>query len=268
MNLDGRTVARLEHTAALDKAAVAQELSVLDAGLGSTVASIAGGQLVLFGPGMYVNRGLGLGIGVEVSGDDLDILETMSAAAGVAGEIEVCPWADRSLLERTADRDYRLSWFRSVLIQPLAGRCPGASAAGVVTSKVVDSAGLAQWQESSALGFDNTGVEARLVSDRYASALSAAAGTQLYLASVDGQAAGAAVLTIRDGLATLAGMSTMPLTRRRGVQTALLAHRLFDAAKAGCDLAMTSAVPGGASERNLLRNGFAIAYTKVGIRRI
>ncbi len=271
MILDSGVVARLEHTAALDNAAVAQQLSVLSPALDAGVTPIGGGQLVLFGRGMYVNRGLGLGLGVDVSSGDLDTLEAVSVAAGVDPEIEVCPWAQPPLLELTAERGYRLRWFRSVLIRPTAhhGDPPPA---GVVTSTVVDAVGLAQWQESSAVGFgavgaDPAGKQARLVSDRYADALSRAAGTRLYLASVDGQPVGAAALTLRDGLATLSGMSTTPPARRRGVQAALLAHRLYDAAEAGCDLAMTSAVPGGVSERNLLRHGFTLAYTKVGVRR-
>lgn len=267
MILDSGVVARLEHTAALDNAAVAHQLSVLDPALDASVTPIAGGQLVLFGRGMYVNRGLGLGIGVDVSSGDLDTLEAVSAAAGVDPEIEVCPWAQPSLLELTAERGYRLRWFRSVLIRPTAARHSDPPPADVLTSTVVDAVGLAQWQESSAVGFGAVGAPARLVSDRYADAMSRAAGTRLYLASIDGQPAGAAALTMRDGLATLGGMSTTPAARRRGVQAALLAHRLSAAAVAGCDLAMTSAVPGGASERNLLRHGFALAYTKVGVRR-
>lgn len=272
MILDSGVVARLEHTAALDNAAVAQQLSVLDPALHAGVTPIGGGQLVLFGRGMYVNRGLGLGLGVDVGSGDLDNLEAVSAAAGVDPEIEVCPWAQPSLLELTAERGYRLRWFRSVLIRPTAAHHGDPPPADVMTSTVVDAVGLALWQESSAVGFgaagaDAAGKQARLVSDRYADAMSRAAGTRLYLASIDGQPAGAAALTMRDGLATLGGMSTTPAARRRGVQAALLAHRLSAAAVAGCDLAMTSAVPGGASERNLLRHGFALAYTKVGVRR-
>jgi GNAT superfamily N-acetyltransferase len=87
-------------------------------------------------------------------------------------------------------------------------------------------------------------------------------GWRLYLARVEGEAAGAAVLTIDDGLGQLANASTLPEYRGRGVQTALIARRLADAAASGCELACSSAVFGSTSQRNLERAGLRVAYTK------
>ncbi len=42
----------------------------------------------------------------------------------------------------------------------------------------------------------------------------------------------------------------------------LIVHRLALAVQAGCDVAVSSADPGGDSERNLGRFGFALAYTE------
>ena len=74
---------------------------------------------------------------------------------------------------------------------------------------------------------------------------------------------GAATLSIHDGLAELFGASTRPTFRNRGVQTALLASRLAEAQRQGCDLAMVHTEPGSASQRNVERLGFRLAYTKV-----
>ena len=49
---------------------------------------------------------------------------------------------------------------------------------------------------------------------------------------------------LRDGVAHLAGASTIPEGRRRGAQLALLEHRLQYAAAHGCDIAMMCASPG------------------------
>ena len=76
-----------------------------------------------------------------------------------------------------------------------------------------------------------------------------------------GRPLGCASLTIRDGLATLGGMSTLPEVRGQGIQTALIRHRLRVAAASGCDLATSTAVPGDVSERNLLRQGFRCVFT-------
>ncbi|HVJ93760.1 MAG TPA: hypothetical protein VM580_28350 [Labilithrix sp.] len=68
---------------------------------------------------------------------------------------------------------------------------------------------------------------------------------------------------VHDGVALLAGASTIPDARRRGGQRALLAARLRFATDAGCDLAMMGAAPGSASQRNAERQGFRIAYTRI-----
>ncbi len=66
-----------------------------------------------------------------------------------------------------------------------------------------------------------------------------------------------------DGVALLAGASTIPDARRQGAQLALLEARLRYAADEGCDLAMMGAQPGSASQRNAEQHGFRIAYTRL-----
>jgi ribosomal protein S18 acetylase RimI-like enzyme len=87
-------------------------------------------------------------------------------------------------------------------------------------------------------------------------------GWQLYLARVDGEPAGAALLVLEEGLAYLANASTLPEFRRRGVQTALIAARIADARAAGCEEVCSGTTFGSASQRNLQRAGLAVAYTK------
>jgi GNAT superfamily N-acetyltransferase len=88
-------------------------------------------------------------------------------------------------------------------------------------------------------------------------------GYRCYLATVDAVPAGGAILTVDESTRTayLANASTRPSLRRRGVQQALVAHRLADAAAAGCDLAVTLTEPGGASHRTMERAGFEVLHT-------
>jgi hypothetical protein len=65
-----------------------------------------------------------------------------------------------------------------------------------------------------------------------------------------------------EGVALLAGASTIPGKRKLGAQLALLDVRLRAGAEQGCDLAMMCAQPGSASQRNAERHGFRIAYTR------
>jgi GNAT superfamily N-acetyltransferase len=84
-----------------------------------------------------------------------------------------------------------------------------------------------------------------------------------FLAELDGRAVATGALSICEGVALLAGASTVPEARRRGAQLALLDARLGYAAEQGCDLAMMCAQPGSASQRNAERQGFRIAYTRI-----
>jgi len=83
------------------------------------------------------------------------------------------------------------------------------------------------------------------------------------LAELDGQPIATGGLSINDGVALLAGASTVPESRKQGAQLALLESRLRHAAESGCDLAMMGAQPGSASQRNAERHGFRIAYTRI-----
>jgi GNAT superfamily N-acetyltransferase len=84
-----------------------------------------------------------------------------------------------------------------------------------------------------------------------------------YVASVDGEAVGAAALAIFGGTGYLASASTLPTGRRHGCQTALIHRRLQDASSAGCDLVVSLATPGSTSHRNLERAGLHVAATNV-----
>jgi hypothetical protein len=84
----------------------------------------------------------------------------------------------------------------------------------------------------------------------------------LYLARVNGEPAGAALLALDDDVGYLANASTLPEYRNRGVQTALIAARIADAVGSGCDLVASQAQFGSASQRNLERAGLRVAYTK------
>jgi GNAT superfamily N-acetyltransferase len=86
-----------------------------------------------------------------------------------------------------------------------------------------------------------------------------------YVAFVDDRPAAHAALFISTETRTgvLAATMTLPEVRGRGCQAALVQRRVSDAALTGCDLVAVEASPGGASQRNLERLGFRLAYTRV-----
>ena len=88
------------------------------------------------------------------------------------------------------------------------------------------------------------------------------AGATMYVGRCDGVIAGGASLMITGGIAQFTGAATAPAYRRRGIQNALLARRLTDAAEAGCDIAVITTAPGSKSQENAQRRGFQLLYTR------
>jgi N-acetylglutamate synthase-like GNAT family acetyltransferase len=87
-------------------------------------------------------------------------------------------------------------------------------------------------------------------------------GTSRLLARLDGVVAGGASLYLREGIAMLCGAATLPASRRRGVQSALLHARLAQARTAGCDLAVVTTQPGSKSQENVQKAGFELIYSR------
>ena len=103
------------------------------------------------------------------------------------------------------------------------------------------------------------------VLDRTIGDLATASGFARYLAYRDGAVAGGAgggSLRLHEGAAQLCGAATAPTHHRRGVQTALLATRLADAARQDCDIAVVTTQPGSKSQQNVSAAGLELLYTR------
>ncbi len=255
---------RLVRTWAEDAAAHAVALARIDPSWGTSVDEFADGWLILAGKGMYVNRAMGVGLDSQLSSDEIAELKSRSAAAGVTAAIEVSAETDRGVITQlvnsgfvhNTDADF------SALVRPI----PGPEVAGpdeILVRPVRTPGDLRIWQETSALGWGHTSEIDRRASDAFAAAAFEVEPDGLMIAfnESDMTPMGCASITIRDKLATLGGMSTVPDYRRRGVQAAFVRRRIDHAVELGCDLAATTAATGGPSERNLMRHGFSSVLT-------
>ena len=218
---------------------------------------VAGGHLVLCGPEMYVNRALAAGLDAPLSAADFELIETRSAAHGVDASIEITPVTHPDVRVRAEQRGYTVARTVRAVRRSLRDldRPP------VDTSLVIEPATdqIAVWQETSALAWGHTTASARRASDAFAVAAAAIDGAGFVVArdAATGAPIGCASLTVQAPMATLTAMSTVPNARRRGVQSALIAHRLLLAHAARCLIATSTVEPEGSSERNLRRHGFA-----------
>jgi len=87
-------------------------------------------------------------------------------------------------------------------------------------------------------------------------------GWRHYLASFDDEAGAVAALFIEDSVAQFFVATTTPEHHGNGAQDALIRRRLVDALEAGCDLASSQTVNGGAESRYLCQHGFRTLYRR------
>jgi GNAT superfamily N-acetyltransferase len=225
---------------------------------------VAGGVAACFGPGMTMNDACAVGMGTRVTSSDMQLLESFFVDRGAQPRMSACPLAHGSLLEMLTARRWIVDGYENVLIRELAGFEPGADADDIEIRQVVTDEEKADWALIAASGFS---APLAPVAEQVAIATVAASrpAARLYTAWIDGAAAGTGELSITDGLGWLSADTTLPQFQRRGVQRALQRHRLAVATAAGCELAVSEAVPGTTSQRNMERVGFRVAYTRVAV---
>lgn len=267
MPTDLALLRRLEHTWALTNAELARQLKTQDASWGTVVEPLAGGRAVFTGVGLYVNRLLGAGLDTALSDDELEQLEALARGVGVPAAVDVTDAAHPGLADRLRSRGYQPRDQATAVAMTLPARVveqAQAPAAEVVVDQVAPT-DVERWQVVAAEAWGHHTPPARRASDAWAAAAASSEGEQLLVARAadDGRPLACASLNIRDGVATLGGMATLPAERRKGVQRQLVAHRLALATDAGCDLAATTASTGSDSERNLLRLGFEVTHHQV-----
>ena len=261
MLVDHEFVSRIESFFARDAAGYAITRAELEPGCGAEVAECAGGRVIYVGPGMHVNRAVGVGVGEPARAADVDFIVDFYASHAQDAEIELCPYADDAVRSRAAELGFRLDWFRTVYACTIASGSP-SSPTGAFEFTRVDSSNFATWADFWIERSADADRERRFTRARFAKP-----GEHDFIVSMDGVAVAVCSLSIHDGLADLGGMLTREEYRGRGIQAACLDHRLAFAAGSGCELALAGATPGTSSARNIERAGFQALYTSVSLRR-
>jgi hypothetical protein len=184
--------------------------------------------------------------------DGLDEALTWLRAAGQRCRVGVSPLtADGPYMSRLLERGLRPDSFMSITYGPAVAVQP-PPAPGVLVREDRET-----FLASRLLTAPDADRE--LLRDVQAAEFAEA---RCYVAEVDGHLAARAVLVIVDGVGSMVAGDTEERWRGRGAQSALLRRRIADAAAAGCDLVVSSAVPGSTSQRNQERAGLRLAYTR------
>jgi GNAT superfamily N-acetyltransferase len=255
----------IEMAEAQAAAACAEKLVTAQGGDAGVVVSVAGGYAVYCGANSPVTQAVGLGMNGAVSSDEFNRLEEFYFSRKEPVRVETCPMADGSLIEHYRERGYYVSEFSNVMVRPVEKAATAALPSGIEIQKAAEGE-IDLWTLTVAQGFaEHFPVTQEILS--VMRLFASGKNTECYFARVDGKIAGGATLALRGRIAGLFGASTLPQFRNRGVQTALVQARLQRAAEQGCELAMSLAVPGSASQRNITRQGFRTLYTRVKFER-
>lgn len=258
--LDLADIAKLEERRQADMLAAVTPL----------VRPFAGGVMGFHEVGSWQNQACGVGLDGVVADDDVEAMVEFYVSRGVEPRVELSPFADPSLIAALGKRGFVIREFEHVLARELpAGedldaRLPFGRPAGLELERVdkSDAAAIDSAVEATLIGFFPDGNVPQAMRDACRSALLLDSALT-FAARIDGQLVAAGSLSSSSQVASLMGVSTATAFRRRGIQQALMVARLAAARERGCVLVTIGSRPGMPTERNAIRLGFRVAYTKV-----
>lgn len=222
------------------------------------------GACVAVEAGHFMNQGLALGLKAACDEKALDHLETHLGQGGHPVVLELSPGADPGLATLLALRGYRVRAFQQVWFRDLEGLTPVATPAGIRMQ--VDPPEASLWAQVVMAGFQ----ERDSLDPAEAAAFRDTLGVEsnhAFLAFVGEEPAAAGALGVQGQVGVLSGTSVLPRFRGRGLQRVLIQARLTLAASLGCRQVCSATLPLTASQTNLERMGFRVAYPKLELER-
>jgi len=254
---------RLEKTEARSNAEFVEARARAFPESGARWLEVAGAYAMYDGATSPVTQTFGLGMFQPVTDADLDVIEKFFRERGAEVIHEVCPLADPSVLPLLNKRGYQPIEFTSVLYRPIGNDLYlGAPVNSQINVRLIVDGEQELWAETSAQGWGEFAELSDFVRD-IGKVMANKTDALSFMAELNGRPIATGAMSICDGVALLAGASTIPEGRKQGAQLALLESRLRYAAYQGCNIATMGALPGSGSQRNAERHGFRIAYTRV-----
>ena len=259
--IDPALARRMEAAEEYGDAKATEALQRLRPGEDFTVERIGGGMMCFSGKDSPMGRAHGLGFFGLIQEEILEQVEQFYFSRGAPAQIDVCPYADPSLMELLRKRGYAVQEFNTVLGRYIYEDEDLSIPTGVVV-RTPRRDEIKQVAEVVDRGFG----DGKAMGLAWLFEIWLETPNNLTLvAEVDGKIAGGAsgLIIPEHNMAAFFGASTLPEFRKRSVQTALLRKRLEMARRTGCDLAVTLTMPGTSSQRNAERSGFRTGFTKI-----
>jgi hypothetical protein len=279
--IDHAVARRLERAEGAASAGVVDTRRRLAPESGAAWRDFDGTYALFDGVDSPLTQTFGLGMFAPATAGGLAAIERFFDERGAATDHEVSPLVGAPTLALLAERGYRPYELSTVLAQPIeraSGIASGTPAEGAPAEGAPIAAGLTvrvcgegeaereRWVAASVAGWGEAPELAAVIAELARMAIRNPQALGFFVEE-DGAPIATGSLAIHEGVALLAGASTIPAARGRGAQALLLAARLAEASRRGCDLAMMVAAPASTSQRNAERRGFRVAYTRTKWRR-
>ncbi len=226
-----------------------------------------GGVALRSRPGSWINYGVGMGLNGPVDAAEVAATVAWYESSGIEPRMEVAPFVDGATLRAFGEAGLRPRDFCTVLWRRLGSvvRPEHGTPAGVGLRVIDkrDDAAVAEYAWVVNRGFtpaqfdpspEHLELSRRFVGMERVVAVGAYAARKIV---------GGGAVDFDGEMASLVGLSVLEAWRGRGVQQALIAERCRIAAERGVGIVTVGSRPNAVTERNALRLGFAVAYTKV-----
>ncbi len=228
----------------------------------ATVMPFAGGVALYGGDEIPFCDAGGFGVDDAPETSEVDALADFYDERGVESTVLLPSLASPALIPEFTRRGWNPTSFEDVFALPMEDRAAEAcveSAWAGIDIRVVRNDQRDEWGRCVAAGFATDAPSEREL--RFGRIIAARPDTTFVWAWVGGKPVATGELAVVDGVGWLSADTTLPDYRGRGIQQALQRYRIALARDRGCELAITEAVPGGPSHRNIQRVGFRQAYT-------
>jgi GNAT superfamily N-acetyltransferase len=265
--VDKALARRLESAEEMPQVDCARMLQQLRPGIGAAFEAFCGGHMIFAGLNSPIGHAAGLGFAGPMTPADLDRLEAFYRSHHAPAQLDLCPLTDPSVLELVTARRYAIAELNNVLFRRLDVIENIDVPRGVRIRRGTPHE-ASHFSDILTRSFFEKGDAPEGFAEMLAP-LFQFHEALTFLASIDGQVVAAAAGRIipEHRIFALFGAGTLPEFRKRGIQTALLRTRMKAAAEAGCELAVVVTRGGTISERNCIRLGFQIAYSKATVIR-
>jgi hypothetical protein len=260
MFMDGELARRVERVEAAIGTSFVEVRQRVTPQVGAAWHDFSGTYAMFDGATSPMTQTFGLGMFAPATPELLDAIEAFFRERGADPMHEVSPLAGVETHALLAERGYRPIELSTVLVQPLAEMHEPAAVAGL-SVRVIDDVDNAAWVDTAVLGWGTDPVFAQVIRELSQVVVQNRAMTN-FVVERDGMPIATGSLGIHEGVALIAGASTVPDGRGLGAQGLLLAARLAEGRRRGCDVALMLTNPGSTSQRNAERRGFRVAYTR------